>query len=112
MPIDFNAHDAWTSDENVATFPSTVTTQWRLPWPRMDYDAFLLRRNDKAIISQCIYSTCTHLAAPLLTMHCHGLLCRCRRLSRCYRLVEATRHIMCAGLSTSRAEEHRVDRPP
>ena len=27
MPIDFNAHDAWTSDENVATFPSTVTTQ-------------------------------------------------------------------------------------
>ena len=35
MPIDFNAHDAWTSDENVATFPSTVTTQRRLPWPRM-----------------------------------------------------------------------------
>ena len=25
MPIDFNAQDAWTSDENVATFPSTVT---------------------------------------------------------------------------------------
>jgi hypothetical protein len=35
MPIDFNARDAWTSDENVATFPSTVTTQWRLPWPRI-----------------------------------------------------------------------------
>jgi len=47
MPIDFNAQDAWTSDENVATFPSTVTIQWRLPWPRMDYDAFLLWWNDK-----------------------------------------------------------------
>jgi hypothetical protein len=35
MPIDFSARDAWTSDENVATFPSTVTTQRRLPWPRM-----------------------------------------------------------------------------
>ena len=43
IPIDFNAHDAWTSDENVAMFPSTVTIQWRLPWPRMnDFAVHLL----------------------------------------------------------------------
>ena len=35
MPIVFSAQDAWTSDENVATLPSTVTIQWGLPWPRM-----------------------------------------------------------------------------
>eukprot|EP01044_Picomonas_judraskeda_P012514 COSAG03_NODE_1797_length_3507_cov_380.294014_5_plen_146_part_00 len=69
-PIVFKALDACIRDENLPTLPSTVTIQWRLPWPRMDYDAFLLRRNDKAIISQCIYSTCTHLAAPLLTSAC------------------------------------------
>ena len=47
MPIDFRAFDALTSDENVATFPSTITTQSVSPTlAAHGYDAFLLKEDD------------------------------------------------------------------